>query len=441
MKDPKTTLQAVSNGFLVLLATHLALGEVLGRMGHAVPPSRYLWNTLILEPMVTTGLVAIAVFYAVLVRDPRKRILWLVAGLALELLFESDRTAFHGPTWEHKLTWGAGLGFAGLLGLVWEILRNPTLRPEAWLYLKLAGIPPLAKAGTGWITIMQQEASPKVADNLGYAFESAWGFQPSVLLGRLVYWSSSTYGFFTLVYVALSFLISVALLAWLRSGRRLDFEPFSAFALCGFVGTQFYAALPMVGPQIYLGDLFLHGTCPLYPNHLNWVEAPTEFQRNCYPSLHAAWIYLVGAVLWPLGRRARALAAFLVLTTLVASAGYGTHYILDFVAAVPLYYGTRSICSGLRPRNLILGGLQFLLIWGMAQAVLNIGAILALHPRLPLLLQIAVIGLSYLLFRLGQGFGRGRALAEPSPTARPSAGPQSADPGAIQPESALLLDS
>jgi hypothetical protein len=352
--------------------------------------------------MVTTGLVALAVFYLFLVREPRKRILVLVLGLVLDLLLEPKRQAFHGNTWEHVLALGSGVGLAGGLGLAWAAGFNRDLRSRAWLYLKLAGIPPLAKAGTGWMSIMQQEHFGPVADKMAWAFESAWGFQPSVPIGRAMYWTDWTYALFSFIYVGLSAWISLSVLAWLRSGRRLDFEPFSANAVCGAIGCWFYFMVPLVGPQILLGDRFLHGNYPLFPSNLDWVGAPESYQRNGFPSLHAAWIFLVGAVLWPLGRRARAVAVFLVLTTLVGAIGYGTHYVLDLTAAVPLYYGARTLCSGLRLSNLVGALLQVGLLWGLGYAVLQAGLVLSLHPQLPVLIQVAVVALSLAVFHASQ---------------------------------------
>jgi hypothetical protein len=66
--------------------------------------------------------------------------------------------------------------------------------------------------------------------------------------------------------------------------------------------------------------------------------------RNCVPSMHNTWAILTVWHLRKYGRAARAVAVLALLVTVLATLGFGYHYVFDVVVAVPfalaMYAGT-----------------------------------------------------------------------------------------------------
>lgn len=91
-----------------------------------------------------------------------------------------------------------------------------------------------------------------------------------------------------------------------------------------------YLLMPAVGPQ-YFWPYFPH----LPATYTNAAPAFSGEFRNAMPSLHFAVTLLVGAALWELGWVARAAALLFASLTVLATLGFGEHYVVDLVAAIP----------------------------------------------------------------------------------------------------------
>jgi hypothetical protein len=199
------------------------------------------------------------------------------------------------------------------------------------------------------------------------AFDVTLGVEPGLWLSRLIAAVPPIGSIATFVYAATP--LGFALLYVLQRRSRVEspIDALSAFALVSVAGFTLYHALPVVGPCFVFKDwgaaLRTLPALPLSP------MAAVDEPRNCVPSLHTAWALLI---FWhtrqqPLGVR---LAAGLFSGfTLLATLGFGLHYVADLVVAVPFTVAAQALAappSPARRRALLVGvgltGLWFLLL-------------------------------------------------------------------------------
>jgi hypothetical protein len=127
-----------------------------------------------------------------------------------------------------------------------------------------------------------------------------------------------------------------------------------------FLGQLGYYVTPIVGP----GFAFARGFPDRIPDltRLPMTALPVpSFLRNGMPSLHMAWalvlVWSTRPFAWPL----RALGALVVVLTIVATLGFGEHYVIDLVAAVPYAVVAQTIGT-LVPHSKRSGRLALLLV-------------------------------------------------------------------------------
>ena len=112
-------------------------------------------------------------------------------------------------------------------------------------------------------------------------------------------------------YNLLSIMLGVAWISEQSPATRLS------CLLGGFIAILCYAAFPAVGPR-----------------HYEWVaNAPQLSARNCVPSMHLTWAFLIAinARAWPL----RLLFWIYVCLMILATIGLGEHYLIDLLLAIP----------------------------------------------------------------------------------------------------------
>jgi hypothetical protein len=152
--------------------------------------------------------------------------------------------------------------------------------------------------------------------------------------------------------------------AWgLRRGVRGNLM--TAFAVGGVCGFIFYQICPGLGPVYVFGSRF--------PAHL---PGPGEFQlamyhgagaRNAMPSMHMTWALLVWWGAWELTPLARFIATGFAMLTFLATLGFGEHYLVDLIVAVPFVLLIEAICALRSQRKAALqagaAGLGLTLSW------------------------------------------------------------------------------
>ena len=166
-----------------------------------------------------------------------------------------------------------------------------------------------------------------------YAFDAALGFHPSFWIGRILVSHAWLQGMCGIAYsgLPLMFVILATGPAVSRIRPRLLLTMFAA----GVVGGILYQIVPAAGP-IYA----LHSRFPFDPPvarrflRIATIEIPRGTPRNCMPSLHFGWTLLIFLnVCWSSWRRIG--AGLLVVLIAIATLGFGEHYLIDLIVAVP----------------------------------------------------------------------------------------------------------
>lgn len=221
-----------------------------------------------------------------------------------------------------------GLGSLAILGAR-AVVETRALRP-----LLLAAFCPLLMAIVNFALLATVEFQPKVFDHYLYRFDAQLGGQAAFQVGRWLGTWPALQAICFLVYSALPLAAVVFFLLYLhlRDRRRFPANAFVVFLIAGAAGFSLFWICPAVGPRHVYGDAF-----PVSPPRSVPLEAiPLEaFPRNAMPSLHAAWALLIW---WNLRGQnrwiRRAVEAFLAFT-LLATLGFGEHYLIDLVVAIP----------------------------------------------------------------------------------------------------------
>jgi hypothetical protein len=181
-----------------------------------------------------------------------------------------------------------------------------------------------------WTTTLQ----PKVYDLLLYAFDDALQLKLGVLTGD---WLAHSYALKVACIVAYRNIpLAVCFLLALEreAPGRLAARILPLFAVAGIAGSVLYNVCPAVGPIHVFGKAFpasLPSVASLSMQPLLHIDAA----RNAMPSIHFAYTLLIWWSTAGLHRAWRWLAALLVALTFLATIGFGEHYLVDLIVAVP----------------------------------------------------------------------------------------------------------
>ena len=206
-------------------------------------------------------------------------------------------------------------------------------------------------------------SAPAAYDNFLYAFDSSLGISPGASVAKL-FDALPWLGTAASITYALLLLFPTLYDAWgLRRGVRSSLM--TAFVVGGVCGFIFYQVCPGLGPLYVFGSRF--------PGHL---PSPAETSlgmyygggaRNAMPSMHMTWALLVWWSAWELTPLARVIASGFAMLTFLATLGYGEHYLVDLIVAVPFALLIEAICALPRERKAALGagvvGLGLMLGW------------------------------------------------------------------------------
>lgn len=354
----------------------LAAAELLSATGIALSPHEGLLLSLTLRwPYFVWGLVGVAVVHAVV--RPRWRELALAAllGVALFLAFDARGAAPRAGIARWISAAGlVGLGSAVVLGLGAARLAAAERRERLHLLLA-ATLPSIYALGTNSYIDLTGALHPATLDLHLFAFEWAFGDQPSFLVGRLfLHWPALALASM-LAYFAMP--VAIALV----SARQLRFREvparhlLSSVVLAGLVGYPLYYLYPAAGPAHTFVGLF-PTVAPELSGPLEPVILSRSF-RNAMPSLHTAWALLV---LWSVRGEPRWMrwgAAGMLALTVLATLGSGNHYLVDLVVALPFTLAVRGLAST------VPWARRSPAVWVGATATLT--WLLALHVAVPVL--------------------------------------------------------
>jgi len=299
--------------------------------------------------MIACGFAG-AFFFQVGSRPSEKHLLAAVAaGAGYGVLYALLGTSFGGSAVQVATGLGAFLGLGSLtimsLAMVWTDART-YLEP-----LRRAMVLPVFSLIAGVSINAVTKAQPPAYDFYLYAFDSGLGITPGALVARL---------FDALPWLGISASVTYSLLllfptlydAWgLRRGVRSSLM--TAFVVGGVCGFIFYQICPGLGPVYVFGSRF--------PAHL---PEPGQFDlamyrgagaRNAMPSMHMTWALLVWWSAWELTPLARFIASCFAALTFFATLGFGEHYLVDLIVAVPFALLIEAICAFRRDRKTALG--------------------------------------------------------------------------------------
>src|SRR5579883_1158840 len=324
-------------GLLVAVLALEAAAIALGLAG-ALPSPLALWR-----PVLDLVCVALAGSFVLALgaRPPRRALLATVlAGLLLgAAAIVADLPA------SPLGCLGGGLGLAALGLLAALSLRAPpgerrrlvpvlhaALLLPAWILLLVTAL---------WATV---RLHPATFDGALYLADSGFGLQPSFATARLLERLPSLALAANAIYWLLPLAIAAVPALAFASARPAPVGTAVAFAATGVAGYALYHLLPAIGPVFLVAG---------FPDRLPSLPIPAVLgsgaPRNCMPSLHAAWALLALRQARPFGPLARVGAACFLGFTLLATLGFGYHYLVDLVVAAPFVTAVQAAC--LAPRG------------------------------------------------------------------------------------------
>ncbi|HEV3261103.1 MAG TPA: phosphatase PAP2 family protein [Gemmataceae bacterium] len=238
---------------------------------------------------------------------------------------------------------GLGVSSLGVLAL-----RAWTSRGEARTAVMLLLLPACLLCGFSLLgpfcLNLSRALNPTTLDARVYAADGALGLQPSFLLGRLFaavpILGRATLLFYNTISLAFIFLYAMQLRA--RRPPAIDIIPtVLAAAAAGFT---LYLIFPVVGPVYMFATHFPHAPPDVQSVLAASLTVPDE-PRNCMPSLHTAWVLLMWWHARPLDRWVRWVASSYLTATLLATLGFGYHYLFDLVVAFPFALAVQAVCT------------------------------------------------------------------------------------------------
>jgi hypothetical protein len=184
---------------------------------------------------------------------------------------------------------------------------------------------------------------PKVYDLLLYSFDASLQLPIGSWIGHLFDVSPPLKIAGILVYEYLPVAICLMLALHQAHRERFSVDPLRLFIAVGVVGSLLYNALPACGPVYMFGPKFPHNLPAVSDLTIQPVTLAGH-PRNAMPSLH----FVCALLLWwnaaALPRVWRILAAGFLAMTFLGTIGFGEHYLVDLVVAVPFAVAMQAAC-------------------------------------------------------------------------------------------------
>jgi hypothetical protein len=265
-------------------------------------------------------------------------------GGLLALGFVFLRSDFR-PTWPNDLAGASSFGLASLAVLTGSIVRLRGQRQHEKLQTLIAGsIFIYSSLFIAFVLKLTAMLHPRTYDFFLYAADAGFGIPFAARAGMFLRRHPDLSWCCGFVYESLPIAISL-LYAYEKSGRKpLSVRVLPAFLGGGAAAYLLYNVLPAAGPLYIFGARF--------PDHLPRavqlaVQAPLlpGAPRNAVPSMHLACTLLIfwnaRRLSWWAGFASALYLAFTILATL----GFGEHYVVDLVAGVPYALLLGAACA------------------------------------------------------------------------------------------------
>ncbi|MBU6449874.1 MAG: phosphatase PAP2 family protein [Rhodospirillales bacterium] len=137
--------------------------------------------------------------------------------------------------------------------------------------------------------------------------------------------------------------------------------------ISSFLVFPFFCMVPALAPAFFFGSNFPSSLPNPNALPLHAVDTATLSIRNTFPSLHASWAILSVLALRDSPGWHRLIAIIYMLIIFIATLGFGEHYAIDWLGAMPLVLAVRALAS--LPRDMaewgppLIGGGLLLLAW------------------------------------------------------------------------------
>lgn len=241
-------------------------------------------------------------------------------------------------------TFDRAVSALGLASLVVQVARLVRMPPAAWTserggHAALAMLVPMFSLAFASSIALPGLVRSDVYDAIVLHFDRVLfgGPAPSFAIGRWLAthrWLAACAAFSYWAPQPLNVLLYLA-----ERRRRAPRDLITTLLIAGIAGYAFYPFFPVLGPG-YIFPAFPSGTGDLALARAAAVGFPTSVPRNCMPSLHLAEALIVAVHAWRLGeRRWQVVGVVDVALTVLATLGFGKHYVADLLAALPFTYG------------------------------------------------------------------------------------------------------
>jgi hypothetical protein len=184
---------------------------------------------------------------------------------------------------------------------------------------------------------------PKVYDLLLYAFDESLGIRASYFIGQVMSASAPLKIFGILVYQSMP--LAICSLVALERSRPTRFPAgiLKLFIVTGLAGAILYNFFPAAGPIFMFGNRF-PASLPAVADLAIQPVALASAARNALPSVHFACALLIWWNVARLSVRWRIVAGVFLGMTILATIGFGEHYLIDLVVAVPFALAMQAAC-------------------------------------------------------------------------------------------------
>jgi hypothetical protein len=246
--------------------------------------------------------------------------------------------------WPSSIACGAFLGLASLSVLAVQTVRLRGDEQKEKLHTLLAGsVLGYSALFIAYILTLTTRLHPRTYDLFLYAADAGFGIPIGVWLAQFVGGRPLLLQACSVVYESLPLAVSL-LFAYERSGKKpIEVQVLPAFLGGGAAAYALYNFLPATGPHYVFGAAFPNAMPPSSAAlHLVTVG---NYARNAVPSMHLACALMIFWACRPLARWVRLGAGLFLILTILATLGFGEHYVVDLVAAVPYALAVQAICA------------------------------------------------------------------------------------------------
>jgi PAP2 superfamily len=244
-----------------------------------------------------------------------------------------DRITLLGLTLADAACVGFGVASIGLLGVRVRRSRGEQ-RARAMCLFMLTCMLPVFTVLNPFFQDLTNLWTPITLDPYAYAADEALGAQWSFVAGRWFEAAPPLRIVAGVVYYTLLFAFLGVVVVQQRAQQPPYLEIFPTLLGTTLAGYALYILFPLVGPAPAFGPAYPHAPPDVAAVFAAPLDAPLA-PRNCMPSLHTVWVLLIWwhsrPFAWPLRLGAGVYLTF----TLLATLGFGFHYLVDLIVAVP----------------------------------------------------------------------------------------------------------